>query len=231
MAQTLQQQPTRYPACFSDIKRSYRSLLIGTAVSITALVILNLTEALSLGFLVAMVFDMVTLFSVSYALSPHETRAIFSRHKARPATLVKRTILLAFMSFGLMSICVKDIHNNHDSHLPVWVRLMMYFSALFLTWMQLQNGFAAYYAKKYFMLNPNPACNGNNPQGFVFPSTDEPVFTDFLYVSYAVGLTYAMSDTNLEDSSIRRAVLVHSIISFLFYSTVITAVLNLVTTT
>ena len=227
----MQQLPIRYPACFSDIKRGYRSLLIGTAVTTTSLSVLNLTEALSLGFLAAMVFDMVALFSVSYGLSPVETRSIFSRHKARPATLVQRTILLAFMSFGLMSICVKDIHGNHDSHLPIWVRLMMYFFALFLTWMQLQNGFAAYYAKKYFMLNPDPACNGLNPQGFVFPSTDEPVFTDFLYVSYAVGLTYAMSDTNLEDSSIRRAVLVHSVISFLFYSTVITAVLNLVTTT
>jgi uncharacterized membrane protein len=55
------------------------------------------------------------------------------------------------------------------------------------------------------------------------------VFTDFLYVAFAVGLTYAMSDVNLEDSRMRRMVLLHSIISFLFYSTVISAVLNLMT--
>jgi len=83
--------------------------------------------------------------------------------------------------------------------------------------------------KKYYQLNPQPSADGADPQGFVFPGNEEPVFTDFLYLSYAVGLTYAMSDTNLEDSSVRRVVLIHSLVSFLFYSTVITAVLNLAT--
>ncbi|MEB3260318.1 MAG: DUF1345 domain-containing protein, partial [Cyanobacteriota bacterium] len=77
--------------------------------------------------------------------------------------------------------------------------------------------------------NPNPAADGPNPQGFVFAGTDEPVITDFLYVAFAVGLTYAMSDVNLEDHRIRRVVLFHSIISFLFYSTVISSMLNLMT--
>jgi uncharacterized membrane protein len=64
----------------------------------------------------------------------------------------------------------------------------------------------------------------------VFAGNDEPIFTDFLYVAFAVGLTYAMSDVNLEDARMRRMVLVHSVISFLFYSTVISAILNLLTT-
>ena len=38
-----------------------------------------------------------------------------------------------------------------------------------------------------------------------------------------------MSDTNLEDSSVRRVVLFHSVVSFLFCSTVISAVVNLIT--
>ena len=104
-----------------------------------------------------------------------------------------------------------------------------YFASLFGVWLQMHNGFAIYYAKKYFRLNPRPAADGPNPQGFVFAGSDEPEFTDFLYVSYAVGLTYAMSDTNLEDGSIRRVVLFHSVVSFLFYSTVISAVINLFT--
>lgn len=96
----------------------------------------------------------------------------------------------------------------------------------------MHNGVEIYYAKKYFSLNPLPSADGPNPQGFVFAGSDKPEFTDFLYVSYAVGLTYAMSDTNLEDSSVRRVVLFHSVVSFLFYSTystVISAVVNLIT--
>ena len=63
----------------------------------------------------------------------------------------------------------------------------------------------------------------------MFAGNDEPVLTDFLYVAFAVGLTYAMSDVNLEDSRMRRTVLFHSIVSFLFYSTLISVILNLMT--
>ena len=94
--------------------------------------------------------------------------------------------------------------------------------------MQLHNGFGIHYAKSYFHLNPRSGENGESPQGLIFEGS-EPIFTDFLYVAFAVGLTYAMSDVTLEDSRIRRVVWFHSIVSFLFYSTVISAVLNLVT--
>jgi len=219
-----------FPACFSDKQRGLRATLIGTATSTASLALLKLDEAISVGFVVAMMIDMGILLSVSFGLDADETRAIFSRLKARSSLLIERTVLLAFMSFCILSLCVKDIHDNQESHLlPIWLRTAMYFTALFLTWMQLQNGFTVYYAKKYYSLNPLPFHEDSCTQGFVFVGTDEPVFTDFLYISYAVGLTYAMSDTNLEESSIRKAVLVHSVISFLFYSTFITAILNLVT--
>jgi uncharacterized membrane protein len=123
---------------------------------------------------------------------------------------------------------VRDVHSANSTIPQDW-RTFIYFAALFAVWLQMHNGFGIYYAKKYFKLNPLPAADGPNPQGFVFAGSDEPEFTDFLYVSYAVGLTYAMSDTNLEDSSIRRVVLFHSVVSFLFYSTVISAVINLFT--
>ena len=53
------------------------------------------------------------------------------------------------------------------------------------------------------------------------------MFSDFLYVADAVGLTYAMSDTSLEACAVRRIVLFHSLVSFLFFSTVLSALLNL----
>ena len=136
-------------------------------------------------------------------------------------------MIFTFISVGLLSLCVRDVHSG-DSVLPQEWRTLIYFASLFAVWLQMHNGFAIYYAKKYFSLNPVPSADGPNPQGFVFAGSDEPEFTDFLYVSYAVGLTYAMSDTNLEDGAVRRVVLFNSVVSFLFYSTVISAVVNLI---
>ena len=67
-------------------------------------------------------------------------------------------------------------------------------------------------------------------RGFVFPGTSDPTYEDFLYVSFAIGLTYAMSDVNVTNEVQRRVVLIHSIISFFFYSTVLGVVLNAIVT-
>lgn len=219
---------TTHPACFRDSTRFLRSLSVGIVVTLLLVEPLRLREAFPIGFLAAIVFDQTLFFLESFRVSARETREIFGRWLPSRALLLERTVIFTFISVGLLSLCVRDVHSS-QSVLPQDWRTLIYFASLFAAWLQMHNGFAIYYAKKYFKLNPIPSADGPNPQGFVFAGSDEPEFTDFLYVSYAVGLTYAMSDTNLEDSSIRRVVLFHSVVSFLFYSTVISAVINLFT--
>jgi len=216
-----------HPRGFTDGYRALRALVVGAAGTVVALVCLPLNEAVSIGFLSAMVVDLLAITRTAQQMTATATRLVFSGRRANRRQMVKRTMLMTFMSIGMLSFSVHDVHTA--SILPPNIRILIYFTALFTTWMQLHIGFAIYYAKHYFSLNPAPAADGPNPQGFVFTGSDEPVFTDFLYVAFAVGLTYAMSDVNLEDSRVRRMVLVHSIVSFLFYSTVISAMLNLVT--
>jgi uncharacterized membrane protein len=205
-----------------------QALLVGTVVSVVLVQALRLQEAFPVGFLAAIVFDQTRFFWEAFRINAAQTREIFGRWLPSRALLLERTVIFTFMSVGLLSLCVRDVHSANSTIPHDW-RTFIYFAALFAVWLQMHNGFSIYYAKKYFKLNPVPAADGPNPQGFVFAGSDEPEFTDFLYVSYAVGLTYAMSDTNLEDSSIRRVVLFHSVVSFLFYSTVISAVINLFT--
>jgi uncharacterized membrane protein len=205
-----------------------QALLVGTVVSVVLVQALRLQEAFPVGFLAAIVFDQTRFFWEAFRINAAQTREIFGRWLPSRALLLERTVIFTFMSVGLLSLCVRDVHSANSTIPQDW-RTFIYFAALFAVWLQMHNGFGIYYAKKYFKLNPLPAADGPNPQGFVFAGSDEPEFTDFLYVSYAVGLTYAMSDTNLEDSSIRRVVLFHSVVSFLFYSTVISAVINLFT--
>lgn len=216
-----------HPRAFSDAYRAGRALVVGTMGSMLFLGWLPVNEAVSLGFLAAMVVDLWLVARAATAMEAGATRQVFAHWRANRRRMVERTVGITFVSIGLLSLLVQDVHET--SVLPPSLRILNYFAALFTAWMQLHVGFAIYYAKHYFSLNPRPAADGPNPQGFVFTGTDEPVFTDFLYVAFAVGLTYAMSDVNLEDFRIRRMVLLHSLVSFLFYSTVISAALNLLT--
>ena len=75
-----------------------------------------------------------------------------------------------------------------------------------------------------------PSTTGYGTTTFNFPGSPEPTYLDFLYVSFTVGLTYAMSDVNVTNEIQRRMVLMHSVISFFFYSTILGVVLNAIVT-
>lgn len=211
---------------FDERKRLARALPIGVGLTAVLMAVLNLQEAFLLAFLAAIGQDQLIFFRKALGLDAARTRALFQQGLSRRALLVKLGVVFTFTSIIVLTACINYL-KVHPGLLPFALRTIIYFACLFATWLQMHNSFAMLYAKLYFDLNPAPAADGPNPQGFIFSGQDEPLFSDFLYVSYAVGLTYAMSDTNLEDSKVRRIVLMHSLVSFLFLSIVLTELIHL----
>lgn len=48
------------------------------------------------------------------------------------------------------------------------------------------------------------------------PATEQPEYRDFAYLAFTIGMTYQVSDTTLRDRRIRRTVLVHALLSYIF---------------
>ena len=212
---------------FTDRYRLTRSTLIGCIVSIVCLPFFSNKESLTIASAAALSFDLAALLRLTWTMDIEQTRKIFSRFTARQNLVAERTIALVFMSVGLLSFCVSDLHSVDDI-LPNSLHIFLAFISLFMTWLQLHNAFALYYAKLYYDMNPVALSPGEEQQGFVFAGL-EPVFSDFLYISYSIGLTYSMTDCGVEDSSVRRVVIVHCISSFLFASTVLSVIFSLAT--
>lgn len=213
-------------ASFDESKRLGRALLIGAGLTTALLPALQLQEAALVGSLAAIGQDQVIFFRDSLQLEAAKTRSLFCHGLPRQAVLVQGSVLFTFLSVGLLTLSINELRDK-AAILPFGLRTLLYFACLLGAWLQMHNSFAMLYAKLYFRLNPLPAADGPNPQGFIFAGEDEPVFSDFLYVSYAVALTYAMSDTNLEDSRVRRVVLLHSLVSFLFLTIVLSELIHL----
>ncbi|MGH7460813.1 MAG: DUF1345 domain-containing protein [Longimicrobiales bacterium] len=94
------------------------------------------------------------------------------------------------------------------------------------SWFLLQVMFALFYGRYYHL--PVTGANGKTRKGLEFATDDAPDFWDFVYFSFTVGITYATSDTNVTSRMLRRAVLLQSVISFLFYTVIIGLVINAV---
>ncbi len=54
-----------------------------------------------------------------------------------------------------------------------------------------------------------------------------PSYRDFAYVAFTIGMTYQVSDTTLRDPLIRRSVLGHAALSYVFGVIIVAGLVNL----
>lgn len=211
----------------TDRYRLLRALLVGTVVSVLFSPVLATKEVITISITFSLLLDFLIFIKQSWLIGINETREIFQQFNAKESSVAERTIALVFLSVGILSFCIAELHSNNDV-LPNKLHVFISFIALFLTWLQLHNGFALYYAKKYFDMNPTVPVDSEDRRGFIFEG-EEPTFSDFLYISYSIGLTYSMTDCGIRDSSVRRVVIIHCLSSFLFASTVLSIIFSLAT--
>ena len=89
-----------------------------------------------------------------------------------------------------------------------------------LSWATIHTLYALIYAKHFFRQNP--------PGGIDFNSSEGPCYKDFFYVAFAVGMSFAIPDTNLTTTRMRTIALGHGLLSFLFGSIIVASVVNLI---
>lgn len=90
--------------------------------------------------------------------------------------------------------------------------------AIVSAWLLLHAGYARFYARRYY------GADRNLPgDGLEFPNCTVPTATDFLYFSFTLGTSFAVSDVSVTAQAMRWHVMVHSVLSF-FYNAVVLAV-------
>ncbi|MGY4712875.1 DUF1345 domain-containing protein [Mycolicibacterium sp. CBM1] len=93
--------------------------------------------------------------------------------------------------------------------------------SIVLSWLTIHTLFGLIYAKHYFDPEHPGGIDFNDPDHH-----DRPCYSDFFYVAFAVGMSFAISDTNLTSTRIRKTALGHALLSFVFGTTIIASVVN-----
>ncbi|MGW9413982.1 DUF1345 domain-containing protein [Arthrobacter cupressi] len=94
-----------------------------------------------------------------------------------------------------------------------------------LSWALVQTLFTLRYAELYYGTGEDA---GGEVGGISFNQDRPPQYTDFAYLATSLGMTYQVSDTNLENHRIRAEALKHSLLSYLFGTVILAATINLV---
>jgi uncharacterized membrane protein len=110
------------------------------------------------------------------------------------------------------------LHRAHDDGAR-WLAV----GSIVLSWFTIHTLYALIYAKHYF----DPAHGGGIDFNDPHPK-DQPCYADFFYVAFAVGMSFAISDTNLTSTRMRKTALVHGLLSFVFGTTIVASVVNVI---
>jgi uncharacterized membrane protein len=144
----------------------------------------------------------------------------------RTLFLISRTSSLFFIVFvSLVSMAlaislVPDVRNL-DTTGGVSVAFMAALGVI-SAWGVLHTSFTLHYAYLYYRSEESAG-------GLEFPSEQNPNQLDFAYFAFTIAVSFAVSDVNVTDRSIRRAVLGHQILSFFFNTSILALVINLFT--
>lgn len=96
-------------------------------------------------------------------------------------------------------------------------------ATLVLAWLFVNLVFSYHYSHVYYAQR-----DGADAEGLDFPGTQPPIFADFCYFSFVVGMTSQVSDIPVTDRSLRRVVLVQGLFAFFFNLGVLALTINVI---
>jgi uncharacterized membrane protein len=111
-----------------------------------------------------------------------------------------------------------DVHNATEHAVAVALAI----DAAVMGWLVTHATYAFRYAHLYYRDDGTPC------DGLTFPQTPRPDDFDFLYFSFVIGMTFQVSDVQINDPAIRRTALVHGLVSFAYNTAILALGVNLI---
>lgn len=102
--------------------------------------------------------------------------------------------------------------------------LLLIVATLALAWLFVNTVFAFHYGHLYY----DEAGGGLIGGGLNFPGTGAPVFSDFIYFSFIIGMTSQVSDVSIQSQAMRRAATAHGLLAFAFNLGVLAMTINVI---
>ena len=173
-----------------------------------------------LGWDVAAALFVVWVWTSAGRFDPDEThrfatREDDSRVSAQLLILSASVVSLAGVGFDLLKASESGTASGHVALVSAALLTVV------LSWATVHTAFALRYAHEYYL----------QPVGgidFKSGSDYAPDYRDFAYVAFVVGMTFQVSDTDITRRQIRRTVLQHSLLAYLFGAVIIAVVINIV---
>ncbi len=201
----------------SSIRKYFTCLLVAIMVSlISSFAGLNRELSFVLGW---------DAFGITYLVFNLYLFSSFNHHKIKEQCAqedVSSWILFGFVVMAcLTGLLVALSFLNHTATWQIsrfWGSVTC-ITAIAMAWMMVHTSFSIRYAHLFY--GDDNKHFSQHAKGLVFPEDNKPDYFDFAYFSFVIGMTFQVSDVVITSKGVRRLVLMHSVISFIFNTVII----------
>lgn len=194
-------------------RRLVIAIVMGVIAFGFALVWLPLLVAAPLGLAVLGFGYSVLSFKKLWPMSAAETKEHSGRDNYHPVMEETFAVIVGLVSLGLVAALFYSTSQGEVTTIGALCTL----GSISGSWLMMHMIYAGQYAQLYY----------DNGGGIDFHMDDEPSYIDFIYFSTAIGMSFAVSDSDLESTRMRGVVVRHSLCSYLFGTLLMATMINI----
>jgi uncharacterized membrane protein len=130
--------------------------------------------------------------------------------------------LLAAAVASLGVVVVALVQSGSQRGPTAVASVLLSVASVALSWALVNTVYAYKYARMYYLDEPDAG-------GIDFKQDQDPTYSDFAYMAFTVGMSFATAETEPTSTRVRRVVLGHALLSYAFGTGVLAVAINLVT--
>jgi uncharacterized membrane protein len=142
-----------------------------------------------------------------------------------PTKRVTQVIVLGASVVSLVGVALLLVKTRSTTGAGEVAVAALVVASIALSWLVVHTLFTLRYALMYY--DPDEGGTAGTVGGIDFGQSGPPCYSDFAYLAFTVGMTFQVSDTQVGTRELRRTVLRHAVLSYLFGSLILAATVNL----
>ena len=206
------------------IARAHRRLLFSLAIGLVVIFLLPTSLRLSSRLLIGWDLGVALyLARAIFVLANFDLKGVRQRAASQDEgglLILMLTVAAAVASLVAIFAELGSVKGGADTSDKLYVALAIV--TILLSWSFIHFIFAFHYAHAYYGEG-----HGGNSGCLKFPEDKQPDYWDFVYFSFVVGMTFQVSDVQVTSKLMRRFVVAHGVVSFIYNVVILALVVNI----
>jgi uncharacterized membrane protein len=200
---------------------SRRRLLVATLVGLLAAVVTALPGtwqfSVLVGWDVAAIIYVIWMWVTVWPMNARETQENAERED--PTRAVSDALLVSASVASLVAVFLFLVSASKDSGAIKTFEVVLGIASVAISWSVVHTTYTVTYARLYYE---------GEDGGINFHTDGNPQYSDFAYVSFTVGMTFQVSDTDVSTALLRRTIIKQALLSYVFATVVVATTINLI---